>query len=189
MTKNIEFFCKNNITIIDSPGILDTQDKTLFHKAFIESIESDIPDQNLSLKLPIDIMFLVTKFDQTNTPNFLDVAQNFVRLFTRSATFSLMILFIERDKAGILDDNVFRQAVENSDGYQYLMNVKRGDENTTMKIPYCRWDNLAKTPEDMQRQIRALEAKIKLVTRPFSIDDMEFAIQSIRNEHDHLENI
>ena len=88
-----------------------------------------------------------------------------------------------------MSENDFTKEVETSDGYRYLMKVKRGDEKTTEKIPYCRWDNLAKTPEDMQRQIRALEAKIKLVTRPFSIDDMEFAIQSIRNEHDHLEKL
>ena len=184
--ENLEIVFVNvyRTAVIDSPGILDEADRTIFHRAFIRSIESPVFEENLRFKLPF-IFCMVVKFEENNMPNFLDVAQNFVRLFGRSGTFSLMILFIERD--GILGDKDFRQAVENSDGYQYLMRVKRGEEHhrilkneETNRIPYCRWDNLSNAIADQQGQMTELRAAINGVDRPFS--RLDFAIELIRNE-------
>ena len=183
----IYFSKEHKTSIIDSPGILDIVERTLFHRAFIRSIESKISEKNLRFKLPIDIICIVTKFDETNKPCFLDVAYSFVKLFSRSGTFNLMIICIEKEEGTKrMSENDFTKEVETSDGYRYLMKVKRGDEKTTEKIPYCRWDNLAKTPEDMQRQIKDLGKKINQVESVFSPDDLESTIQLVRSEYEQL---
>ena len=191
---DICFLNTHRTAIIDSPGILNNANRTIFHRAFIRSTESPVFEKNLRFKLPIHVLAMVTRFDERNQPNFLEVAQNFVRLFGRSGTFSLMIIFIERN--GTLGNIQFQRLVESSDGYKYLMRVKNGDdhyrivrvENERNNIPYCRWDNLTKAYPDIQAQITDLRVAINQVQRPYSGDHMDFAIQLIRNECDHLEN-
>jgi len=56
VTRDIETFLKPEfrLTIIDSPGVLDTEDGLLFHRAFIESIKSHQFERNFLNRLKID---------------------------------------------------------------------------------------------------------------------------------------
>ncbi len=180
VTRDIEIFFSEvyRTTIIDSPGILDPGNRTLFHDAFIRSLET----RALIPRLPIDVFCIVTKFDEDNRPNFLDVAQNFVKLFGRSGTFSLMIMCIVKE--GRENEDFDREEVKNSDGYKYLMEVKREftQRGNTQEIPFLRWNNLTTNEIQMQNQIFDLRENINRVERNFSLEHTEFAIQLIKNE-------
>jgi len=135
----------------------------------------------------IDVLCMVCKIDEKNRPNFLDETKKFVKLFGRSAISSMMIMFLEQ-KGNQMADVKLRGEIENSQGYQYLMEEKKnhktfmGEKDAVKSIPFCRWNNLAYDLETISIQRNSLQAAINCVETPFTLAQIDNAIQLIRNE-------
>ena len=207
VTQNIETFFEPELrlTIIDSPGVLDSENDVLFHEAFLESVESHDFDKNFLNKLQndnthqIDVFCMVCKLDENGESMFLDEAEKFVKLFSKSAISSLMIMFLENKKKS-LGDGEFKSIIEKSKGYKYLMKGKednlkflrefkckdecKGNNKCECHlIPYCKWSENPSyyETENLQKAINSVE-------KPFTLFQIGCTIQLIRNELEFVQN-
>jgi hypothetical protein len=120
----------NGWLVIDSPGVGDASDDTVFQEQFLKN------EKYLLSILPIDAFVLIIKFDEDQSRGFFLAAQQYFRYFGRLGIKSLIILCIQGNQKRIYSDEDFRKIFLNTDGYKFLL-----EKNHGIEIPYCLWDN------------------------------------------------
>jgi hypothetical protein len=105
----------NGILVIDSPGVGDASDDTVFQEQFLKN-------KNYLLNiLPIDAFILIIKFDENQSRGFFLAAQQYFRYFGRMGIKSLMILCIQGNPKRIYSNEDFRKIFLTTDGYKFLL--------------------------------------------------------------------
>jgi hypothetical protein len=163
----------NGMLVIDSPGVGDASDDTVFQEQFLKN-------KNYLLNiLPIDAFILIIKFDENQSGGFFLAAQQYFRYFGRMGIKSLMILCIQGNPKRIYSNEDFRKIFLTTDGYKFLL-----EKNDGIEIPYCLWDNFNSAyyndqEEEFRNKLNNLQ-KIDQIRFQYICDMLENDISRIK---------